>query len=147
MKKYRHRLSASLHQFGIVGVIAAKITCMVGMQLSLLLGLLGASGVALPFLDPVNRILGPISLPLFVVSLALLALGALRRGPVALALVMGGGLLLYAAMFAHGMSVLLYGLAMAMLLGPFLVGPMWCRIRGYLRGGSNACNAAGGTGE
>lgn len=116
-------------RWGIAGVIAAKITCLVGMHLSVLLGMLGASAAFLPLLDPINRVLGPISLPLFVVSLMLTALGAFRRGPVALALVLGGGLLLYAAAFKHGMNLPLYGLAMAMLLSPFVAQPMWSRIR------------------
>ena len=116
-------------RLGLAGVIAAKVTCMVGMQLSLLLSLLGASGVALPFLDPVNRVLGPISLPVFLVSLVLMTLGAVRRGPVAAALVLGGGLLLYAAVFAHGMNPPLYGLAMLMLLAPFVAPPLWRRTQ------------------
>lgn len=97
MKQPFERLAAAGDRVGLAGVIAAKITCMVGMQLGLLLGFFGATGVALPFLDPVNRVLGPLSLPLFAVSLALMALGTVRRGPVPLALVAGGGLLVYAA--------------------------------------------------
>ncbi len=77
-------------RWGIAGVVAAMITCLVGMQLNALLGVLGASAVSLPVLEPINRVLGPISLPLFLVSLMLTALGSFRRGPVALALVLGG---------------------------------------------------------
>lgn len=114
---------------GLAGVIAAKITCLVGMHLGLFLGLVGVSGIPLPVLDPLNRALAPISLPLFAVSFALMAYGAIRRGPVALALVVGGGLLLYAAVFAHGMNLPLYSLALAMLLTPFLASPVWRRVQ------------------
>lgn len=129
MSKRLDMAASAADRFGLAGVIAAKATCLVGMQLSLLLGLAGASGLALPLLDPINRIVGPISLPLFVVSLVLMVLGAVRRGPVALALVVGGGILLYAAIFARGMSLPLYGLAMAMLITPFLAGPLGSRLR------------------
>ncbi len=129
MNNKLHHVFGGTGRWGIAGVIAAKITCLVGMHLSVLLGVLGASAASLPVLDPLNRVLGPISLPLFLVSLMLTALGAFRRGPVALALVLGGGLLLYAAAFKHGLNLPLYGLAMAMLLGPFVAQPMWGRIR------------------
>ena len=128
MTNWRERFPGAIDRCGLIGVIAAKMTCLVGMQLSLILGLIGASGVAVPFLDPINRVLGPVSVPLFVISLVFLALGAVRRGPIALALVAGGGLLLYAAVFAYGMNLPLYGLAMVMLLAPFVVGPLWSRL-------------------
>ena len=128
MKRGLQLLPRAADRGGLIGVIVAKMTCMLGMHLSLLLSLLGASGVGLPFLDPINRILGPISLPLYLVSLGLMLLGSLRRGPVALALVAGGGLLLYAAVYAHGMNLPLYSLAMIMLLVPFLAGPLSRRL-------------------
>ncbi|MDP9409139.1 MAG: hypothetical protein M3P70_01330 [Actinomycetota bacterium] len=147
MKTHLYNLARTFDRFGLTGIIAAKITCAVGMQLGLILGLLGASGVALPFLDPVNRLLGPVSLPLFVVSLTLLALGAIRRGPVALALVLGGGLLLYAAVYTHDMNLPLYALAMAMLLAPFLAQPVWCHIRPLFTRASDARDVPGASGE
>ncbi len=104
-------------------------------------------GYALPFLNHVNRLLGPVSFPLFVVSLTLLALGAIRRGPVALALVLGGGLLLYTAVYADGMNLPLYFVAMAMLLAPFLAQPIWCRIRPLSTRASDARNVPGASGE
>ncbi len=129
MNRQMHTLPASLDRWGIVGIIIAKVTCMIGMQLGLLLGLLGTSGVTLPFIEPVNRVLGPISLPLFVVSLGLMAFGAARRGPIYLALVLGGGLLVYAAVFAYGMNLPLYLLGMVMLLTPLVAEPVRRRFR------------------
>ncbi len=85
--------------------------------------------MTLPFIEPVNRVLGPISLPLFVVSLGLMAFGAARRGPIHLALVLGGGLLVYAAVFAYGMNLPLYLLGMVMLLTPLVAEPVRRRFR------------------
>ncbi len=133
MNNKLHRVFGGTERWGLAGLIAAKITCLVGMHLSILVGVLGASAASLPVLDPVNRVLGPVSFPLFLVSLLLTALGAFRRGPIALALVLGGGLLLYAAVFIHGMNVALYGLAMAMLLGPFAVPTIWGRFGQHRR--------------
>ncbi len=141
-----HHVVGGTERWGIAGLIAAKITCLVGMHLSVLLGVLGASAASLPVLDPINRVLGPISLPLFLVSLSLTALGAFRRGPIALALVLGGGLLLYAAAFKHGMNLPLYGLAMAMLLGPFVVQPVWSSFRHH-RTPMNDTHVVGGLNE
>jgi hypothetical protein len=147
MKKWVHSLSGIVEHWGLAGMIATKITCVVGMNLSLLLGLLGASGAALPFLDSINRAIGPISLPLFLVSLAFMALGAIRRGPIALALVLGGGLLLYAAVFVYGMNVPLYGVAMVMLLIPFLAQPVRHRLQPQRAGEDEVGDVGGVTNE
>ena len=147
MKRGLQLLPRAADRCGLIGMIVAKMTCMLGMHLSLLLGLLGASGMGLPLLEPINRILGPISLPLFLVSLGLMLLGSLRRGPVALALVAGGGLLLYAAVYAHGMNLPLYSLAMIMLLAPFLAGPLSRRLHRRSVEASNGGDIRGVAGE
>ncbi|HZQ08836.1 MAG TPA: hypothetical protein VFD70_19805 [Anaerolineae bacterium] len=88
-----------------IGVALTAISCTV-MIAATIIGLLGVIGIrsSAEFADTFNHILSPIAQPLLIISLALVVIGLIPHGRVAVALALLGGGLVYLSMFVLGAS-------------------------------------------